>query len=80
MKSIYLVVGITYFVDGPQCFIHQLVDGEWYEASDIPIEKAYRLMWELVKAGGTREYKANNYDHSLHSVRTTLWMGYFPGE
>lgn len=80
MKSIYLVVGIDYFVNGPQCYFHQLVDGEWYESSHIPFEKAYQLMWELVKAGGTREYKANDYNPSLHSIRTTLWMGYYQGE
>lgn len=74
MNSIYMKVDITTYEDGTaDCFFHEIIDHNPCQITSIPLQKAQRLMWELVKAGGKRELDVNRYNHHISMVTTTYW-------
>ena len=65
-KEIYMHVTITEYGTGRiDCRFTQSIDGSPLEINEIPLEKARKLMWELVLAGGKREININRYDRDI---------------
>ena len=65
-KEIYISVRITEYGNGKStCTITQSVDDEPLKTQYISMEKARKLMWELVLAGGTRDVSINRLDRDI---------------
>ena len=69
MKYIHMALHITQFNNSllkPRCyFYHTINDAGDMACEYITLDKAHQLMWELVKAGGTREYHANEFNPGI---------------
>ena len=66
MKEIYISIRITEYGNGTMtCVMNQSIDDGPIEITEISLEKARKLMWELVLAGGTREVSVNRYDRDI---------------
>lgn len=39
----------------------------------LTVLEANKLMWELVKIGGTNRYKANMYNNAISTREVTFW-------
>ena len=65
-KEIYISIRITEYGNGNStCTITQSVDDGPLEMQYISMEKARKLMWELVLAGGTRDVSINRLDRDI---------------
>ena len=65
-KEIYISVRITDFGNGSQtCALAQSVDDGPLESEYISLDKARKLMWELVLAGGKREVSISRLDRDI---------------
>ena len=65
-KEIYISVRITEYGNGKStCAITQSVDDGPLESEYITMEKACKLIWELVLAGGKREVSINRLDRDI---------------
>lgn len=66
MKEIYISVRITEYGTGDMtCTLTQQVNDEPLESQCISLDKARKLMWELVLAGGQREVYINRLDRDI---------------
>ena len=66
MNEIYINIRITEYGNGnASCFLVQSVDDGPLEITPITIDKARKLMWELVLAGGKREVSINRLDRDI---------------
>ena len=74
-NDIYISVTILDFGNGDyHATLNQAIGDNPVEVTKLDINHAKRLMWELVLAGGKREYKSNMYDHSLTNTHTYLFL------
>ncbi len=75
-NSLYIRVSITYFDNGiaPMTRMGQIANKDHIIDTEIPLAHAQKLMWELVKAGGTRTYESNPYAHNIHTSEVTYYM------
>ena len=65
-KEIYISVSITDFGNGrTECFLNQSVNDEPLDMQPISLDKARKLMWELVLAGGKKSMKVNRFNHHI---------------
>ena len=65
-KEIYISVRITEYGNGKMtCILSQSVDDNPLECTPIDLDKARKLMWELVLAGGKREVSINRLDRDI---------------
>ena len=65
-KEIYISIGITDFGNGTiDCDMLQQVDDGPLESTKLTETQANKLIWELVKAGGKRSYRANYLDKTI---------------
>lgn len=75
MKELYISVSVTDYGNGDiRCVLDQCVNGVWMETCKLDKYHALKLIWELVLAGGHRDYGTNWYDRSIHSVSAYLFM------
>lgn len=66
MGEIYVAVRITEYGNGySTCTLSQSVGDEPLDTQFIDINKARKLMWELVLAGGKREVRINRIDRDI---------------
>lgn len=66
MNEIYISIRITEYGNGHvNCYMTQSVNDEPLETTQISLDKARKLMWELVLAGGTREVHINRLDRDI---------------
>lgn len=66
MNEIYISVRITEYGNGnTTCTLTQSVDNEPLESQYISLDKARKLIWELVLAGGKREVSINRLDRDI---------------
>ena len=66
VKEIYMHVTITEYGTGRiSCRFTQSIDDGPLEITEITLDKARKLMWELVLAGGKREININRYDRDI---------------
>ncbi len=65
-KEIYISVEIVDFGNGDvRCDMLQSVDDGPLEATKLDINKAHKLIWELVLAGGKRSYSTNYFNRKI---------------
>lgn len=66
MNEIYISVRITEYGNGHvTCTLTQSVNDEPLETQYISLDKARKLIWELVLAGGEREVHINRLDRDI---------------
>lgn len=66
MNEIYINVQIVDYGNGNiRCTLSQAVDDEPLDTKIISLDKARKLMWELVLAGGVREVNINRFDRDI---------------
>ena len=66
MKEIYMNVSIVEFGNNEvECTFTQQIDDEPLEWESIPLEKALRMQWELVLAGGVRNVRVSRLDRHI---------------
>ena len=65
-KEIYINVSITEYGNGEiACFLTQQVDDGELEMTKLDLNRARKLMWELVLAGGRRLVRTNTLDRDI---------------
>lgn len=65
-NEIYMNVSITDFGNGKvRCIFSESINDEPIKLSYIDINKARKLMWELVLAGGKRSVNINALDRNI---------------
>ena len=65
-NEIYISLRITEYGNGKMtCILSQSVGDEPLECTPISLDKARKLMWELVLAGGKREVTINRLDQHI---------------
>lgn len=65
-KEVYICVDITDFGNGDiNCSLIQSVDDGPLESTQLDINHAHKLIWELVLAGGKRSYRTNYLDPKI---------------
>lgn len=75
MKEIYINIRITEYGNGDMtCVMNQSIDGGPIEITKISLDKARKLMWELVLAGGTREININRYDRDIVTRNAYIFL------
>ena len=75
MKYEYFALTITDYNKkrlAPHCLLCTHINGE-FNYHELNIEEARRIMWELVKKGGTRTFYPNWYDNSISYCEVKLW-------
>ena len=66
MNGIYISARITEYGNGDvTCTLTQSVDDGPLETQYISLDKARKLIWELVLAGGKREISINRLDRDI---------------
>lgn len=66
MNKIYINISITEYSNGKMdCLYTEQVNDESMTIKPIDLDKARRLMWELVLAGGKRAVEINCYDRNI---------------
>lgn len=66
MNEIYINIRITEYGNGKiNCFLSQSVNDEPLDIQEVSLNKARKLMWELVLAGGEREVNINPHDRDI---------------
>ena len=66
MNEIYMNVSITYYGDNYiSCFFSESINDEPLRITEIELDKARKLMWELVLAGGRKTVRVNSLDRSI---------------
>lgn len=74
-KEIYISIDITDFGDGyVRCEMLQSVDDGPLEATKLDINKAHKLIWELVLAGGKRSYRTNYLDRTIVNQSAYIFL------
>lgn len=65
-NEIYMNINITDFGHGEiRCIFSESIDDGPLKLSYVDINKALKLMWELVLAGGTRSVNVNSLDRNI---------------
>ena len=76
-NEIWMHVHILYYKGKvSDCFYSESVGETDPEITNISLDKARQLMWELVLAGADREVRINRKDRDIVSVDTFILMGY----
>jgi len=66
-------VSITYFGNGHiDCRFVESIDDEPIRMTELDLDKARRLMWELKLAGGIRRVNINRLDRDIVAVDTYI--------
>lgn len=66
MNEIYINISITEYGNGNMdCLYTEQVNDEPMTIKRIELDKARRLIWELVLAGGKRTVGINSYDRNI---------------
>lgn len=75
MHEIYMNVSLTFY-DGKiyRCTFDQSIDDAELEITPINYDKARKLMWEMVLAGGIRRVHVNWFDHNIVTVDTYIFL------
>lgn len=74
-NEIYMNVSITDFGNGNvRCVFSESINDEPIKLSYIDINKARKLMWELVLAGGRRSVDVNMYDRHITTSGAYIFL------
>lgn len=73
-NEIYMNVSITYFGNRVECRYCEAIGDEPLHIKTIELNKARRLIWELVLAGGQREVCINSRDRSIVRVDAGIFL------
>lgn len=66
MNEIYMNVSITYYGDNYiSCLFSESIGDEPLRITKIELDKARKLMWELVLAGGRKTVSINSLDRDI---------------
>lgn len=75
MKEIYMSVSIVDFGNGHiTCRFCEAIGDEPIRIKELELNKARRLMWELVLAGGKRSVQVNTLDHTIISSGAYIFL------
>lgn len=74
-KELWMNVSIVDFGNGK-------IEGRYYESvsdneiatKELPLNKAKRLMWELVLAGGVRSVRVSRYDRHMVTSEAYIFL------
>ena len=74
-KELWIDISITDFGNGTieGCYCECIGDGE-IEMKTIPLDKAKRLIWELVLAGGVRHVRINQFDRHIVTAEAYIFL------
>ena len=66
-------VDITYYDHGLEsdCGFYEILDGGECHSRKLSLEEARKLAWELMLAGGRREFNSNYLVPHIHNVIVT---------
>lgn len=74
-NTIYINIAIRDLGNGTvMADMAQSVNDEPLTITQLDLNHARKLMWELVLAGGVREYHNNMFDRSIISVNTYIFL------
>lgn len=74
-NEIYMNVSITDFGNGEvSCVFSESINDEPIKLNHIDINKARRLMWELVLAGGKRSVSVNSLDRDIVTSSAYIFL------
>lgn len=82
MKHVYMSISITFYPVSriapyrslqPDCTFYQRVDDGEMTSEKLPLEKALRMQWELMKAGAERAYHSNMFNNAISQVDVDYW-------
>lgn len=74
-NEIYMSVSITDFGNGKvRCIFSESINDEPIKLSYIDINKARKLMWELVLAGGKRSVSINSLDRDIVTSNAYIFL------
>ena len=75
MNEIYMNVSITEYDNKCiDCKFSESINDEPLKITDITLDKARRLMWELVLAGGKRDVSVNRYNRDIVTRSAYIFM------
>lgn len=70
-------VSITHFGNGhTACYFYEAIGDEPLTSTQVDLQHAQRLMWELVLAGAKRSTRVNSLDPSICSADTYIFLPY----
>lgn len=80
-KEIYISVSIVKYTDSgyARCEMVQSVDDGPLESTKLDELHANKLIWELVKAGGRRSYRANYLNKAIVTQEAYIFLPSVPG-
>ena len=74
-NEIYMSVTITDFGNGEvRCIFSESINDEPIRLSYIDINKAHKLMWELVLAGGKRSVSVSSLDRDIVTSNAYIFL------
>ena len=74
-KEIYIDVSITEYGNGKiDCVYAEQIDDEKMTINFIDLDKARRMIWELVLAGGVRKVHVNQFDRHIISSEAYIFL------
>lgn len=74
-NEIYMNVSIAEYGNGHiDCKFSESINDEELRTKDITLDKARRLMWELVLAGGRKELVINRYDRNIVTRNVYIFL------
>lgn len=75
MNGVFMSVDVTYYDHGlePFCRFYEILDNGPCSSRKLSIDEAHKLAWELMLAGGEREYRTNYNCNHIHTVTVRYW-------
>lgn len=74
-NEIYMSVSITNFGNGRiECIFSESINDEPIRLKHIDFNKARKLMWELVLAGGKRSVRVNPLDRDIVTSNAYIFL------
>ena len=75
MKEVYISISIVDFGNGNnRCTLSQAIDDDPLDIQLIELNKACKLMWELVLAGGKKDIEINRLDCHIVTRHTYIFL------
>lgn len=74
-KELWMNVSIVDFGNGNiEGRYYECVGDNEIETKELPLDKAKRLMWELVLAGGVRSVRVSRYDRHMITSEAYIFL------
>lgn len=75
MNEIYMNVSITYYGnENIRCSYCESIGDEPVRMTKLELDKARRMIWELVLAGGKRTVSTNWYNPEIYTVDAYVFL------